>query len=393
MKVVHVIVGLGVGGAELMLERLLLYSDQPARRHRVISLCGFDNAEARMQANRLRSAGIPVDALNLSGPWHIIGALARLTKMIRKECPDLVQTWMYHSDLIGGLAARLAGCHNIVWNLRTNALPRSAFPRRTRLMQRFCALMAYLIPKKIIAASHAALDSHVSIGYPKHRIIVIGNGFKIPDAEDLHAARPRLRKAWGLAPDDCAIGMVGRFDRLKGQENFIRAAGLMAGQYPRASFFIIGRQCETINVDLMKWVEEAGLRGRIQLLGERHDIADCLSAFDVFCLPSVLEGFPNALGEAMAAGRACVATSTGGSVELLAGHGLLVPAGDSPALADAMARLVGLSSGERETIGQAARHHIVETYGLAKIVRQYVDLYDTVTGLAARPASLSDGQE
>jgi len=156
---------------------------------------------------------------------------------------------------------------------------------------------------------------------------------------------------------------------------------------------MIGRQCDSFNADLMRWVEQAGLRGRIHLLGERHDVVDCMSAFDVFCLPSLLEGFPNALGEAMAAGRACVATSTGGSAELLAGHGLLVAADDSRALADAMARLVGLSYEERETMGRAARRHIIETYDLDKVLKQYDDLYASLAGIAPRPTSLTYGQE
>lgn len=391
MKIFHVIVGLGVGGAELMLERLLLNEDQSVRRHRVVSLRGLGDFSAQMQASRLRAAGITVDTLDLDSPWHIPRALAHLIQLIREERPDVVQTWMYHSDLIGGLAARLAGCSNIVWNLRTNALPSSAFPRRTQLLQRFCALMAHLIPRKIIAASRAGLESHVAIGYPRHRIVAIGNGFIMPNSEDLSASRLRVRRDWGLSPEDCAIGMVGRFDRQKGQENFIRAAGLVARQYPQARFFIIGRQCDSANSQLMQWVEEAGLSKSIHLLGERRNVSDYLSALDVFCMPSLIEGFPNALGEAMAAGRACIATSTGGSTELLAEYGLKVPPGNSAALAVAMGRLVELSAAEREIMGQEARQHIIATHGIDRISRQYFDLYDSLLTYCPPSTHITDG--
>jgi glycosyltransferase involved in cell wall biosynthesis len=367
-----------------MLLRLLSSDTNSFCEHRVISLTGLDEIGLRLQ-----SIGITVDAMGVSKPWHIPSAMIRLSCLIRRQRPDVVQTWMYHADLIGGLAARLAGCRNVVWNVRTNALPRSAFKLRTRLLQRLCAAVSYVIPRRIIVASRAGLNTHVAIGYSKHRMLTIGNGFAIPTQEGLEAARPRLREEWGLAHEVCAIGMVGRFDIQKGQDNFIRAAGLLARSHPAVHFIIIGRQCDPANALLSKWVQQAGLQGRIHLLGERYDVTDCLAALDVFCLPSLVEGFPNALGEAMAAGRACVTTAVGGAEELMNAHGIVVPAGNSTALANAMACLATMSPAERETLGQTARLRIVKTYGLDRVKHCYTQLYIEISGclswLPSRP--------
>jgi glycosyltransferase involved in cell wall biosynthesis len=172
--------------------------------------------------------------------------------------------------------------------------------------------------------------------------------------------------------------MVGRFDIQKGQENFIRAVGIIAEDYPNARFFVIGRHCDPANEHINKWVRESKLQGRVFLLGERHDVADCLAALDVFCLPSVVEGFPNALGEAMATGLACVTTDAGAAEELLDGHGLLVPVADAPALADAIERLVKMGPADRATLGQAARCHIVQKYGLDNVLAAYIKTYNNL---------------
>ncbi len=364
-----------------MLARLLDYDAGSLREHRVISLTGLHTVGPRIQ-----SSGIVVDALGIAKPWHIPTALIRLILLIRRERPDIVQTWMYHADLIGGVAARLAGCQNVVWNLRTDAFPRSAFKLQTRLLQRLCAVMGYLIPRRIIAASRAGLDSHVAIGYPRLQMLLIGNGFIVPEQKDLDAARLRIRLEWGLLPEDCAIGMVGRFDMQKGQENFIRAAAIVAKDHPKARFFIIGRNCDSENARMREWVQETGLQDRISLLGERNDIADCLGALDVFCLPSLVEGFPNALGEAMAAGLTCVTTAAGAAEELLDGHGPVVPVADSSALAHAISRLAGMTPAQRRVQGQGARCHIIRKYSLDKIVALYIQLYQLLLASRARPS-------
>lgn len=387
MKVLHIIVGLNVGGAELMLERLIHLDADSDRQHKVISISGIGTVGKRMQA-----AGVLVDALDANRPSQIPGAVLQMRRIIQNYGPDVVQTWMYHADLIGGLAARLAGNQTIVWNVRTNANPRSAFPVKTRLLQRLCALMGHLIPKRIIAASEAGLDSHAAIGYPRGRMLAIGNGFAIPAQKDLDAARPRIRKEWNLASDACAIGMVGRFYAPKGHENFVRAAGMIAESLPRARFVIIGRDCDMGNQVLASWIAEAGLQDRILLLGERSDIPDCLAALDVFCLPSLIEGFPNALGEAMAAGKACVTTSAGAAAELLAGHGILVPVGDSGALAQGIADLASMPLPEREAMGHAARQHIATTRGMTQVLTRYIQLYTSLTGGTAVPSRSIDGQ-
>lgn len=373
MKVLHVIVGLGVGGAELMLERLVRFDAGGPRKHQVVSLTGLQTVGQRMLAD-----GISVRALGVTRPWHVPCAFIRLYRLIHREKPDVVQTWMYHADLMGGLAARLAGCRNVVWNLRTNALPRSAFPLRTRLLQRVCAVVARIVPTRIIAASFGGLSSHEAIGYPAARMLTIANGFAVPAQDQLDAARLRLRQQWGLGPDECAIGMVGRFDAQKGHEYFVRAIGAVVGALPQTTFFLFGRGCDDKNQVLQGWIDDAGVRSCVRLMGERRDISDCLAALDVFCLPSLVEGFPNALGEAMAAGNACVSTRAGGAAELLAGHGLLVPIADAVALADALTKLARAPAAERAALGQAARRHVAGSFKMERTLFQYSGLYETL---------------
>lgn len=373
MRVLHIIIDLDVGGAELMLERLLHADSSSARQHRIISIKSCGSVGRRMQ-----SAGFEIETLGADTMWQVPAAVISLRKKIRDYQPDVIQTWMYHSDLIGGLTALLAGYRCIVWGVRTNASPRSAFGLKARLLQRVCAILAHHVPKKIIVVSRAARSSHAAIGYPDERMEVIGNGVVIPSDEDLVSGRSSLRATWGFGENDQVVGMMARFDKQKGHKLFLKAVSAIASEFPNAKFVMIGRNCDTTNLELQRWIDECGMRQKILLLGERRDPFDCLAAMDIFCLPSIVEGFPNVLAEAMASGVACVASDVGAVSELLAGRGAIVPPGSELALQEAISEYLSIPSSELKEIGRVGRRHMQDNFAMTAVVGDYVRVYHSV---------------
>lgn len=372
MKIVHVISGLNIGGAELMLERMVT-SERWAHNgdeHLVISLTSLGPV-----GERLRAAGVPVEAIRLGGFIGSLRGLLRLRSLIAEAAPSIVQTWMYHANLMGGLAAKMAGQHGVVWNLRTAATSDARYSWSTRAVRKLCAWISHWLPVRIIAASTEVQESHLALGYASERMVVVGNGFRLPADERLQKARPAVRAGWGLDKDDLLIGMVARFDPLKGHRIFVEAAANLVHTVPKARFAIVGRDCTNENTELCRWIDALGLRERFLLCGQRSDVSECLAAFDIACLPSLVEGFPNALGEAMAAGKACVATDVGGAIDLLADSGIIVPKGDPDALAAGLRKLAELGPEGRAAIGQTARQRIANEFGLDKCLERYEDLY------------------
>lgn len=340
--------------------------------HVVISLTTLGAVGARLQAQ-----GVKVQVLNLGGTWDVLTKLAGLTKIIRQTRPDIVQTWMYHADLLGGLAARMAGIKNVIWGIRTTDVFAGG-SRATGGVRWLCARLSRWIPHKIVCAAEASRRVHVALGYRADRMTVVPNGFDLPRLQATPEQVAGLRAACGFSADTLVVGTLGRFHAVKDPHNFVRAAGLLAREYPKAQFLMVGRDCNAANAQLMGWIKDIGCTDRFVLLGERSDAPVCLAAMDVFCLSSRTEGFPNVVGEAMAMRKACVVTDVGDAAYLLGECGVVVPKEDSAALAEGMSKLVGLSVVNRKFLGVQAHARIATEFTMDRTRERFEAVYANV---------------
>lgn len=319
MKIAHIITGLDIGGAELMLKRLVLNNTNNSRfEHIVISLTNYG-----ILGPQLKNKGIKVYSLGLSSPMKAPLAFIKLRKILIEIKPDVVQTWMYHADFIGGLAARSVGIDNIVWGVRTTDISKGA-SKLTKQLSKVCAKLSYVLPKSIIFAAHASKAYHISIGYDESKSYVIPNGYDIQELYPPQGARFKIRKEFNLSEDDIVIGSVGRFNTVKNQKLFVEIAARLVTEKPNLKFMLVGRDNIEQNEKLMEWIKEYELLNNFRLLGERADIPSCLEAMDIFCLHSKTEGFPNVLIEALAVGLPCVANDVGDVNYILKNYGYCI---------------------------------------------------------------------
>lgn len=371
-RVLHIIVGLEVGGAELMLARLVTESSRHSRGycHAIVSL-----TQAGPLGEGLRAAGIEVHALGMHSYASLPLALWRLQALIRRQRPDIVQTWMYHADLLGGLAARLAGVRTVIWGIRTTEFSAGGVARVTQWVRWLCARLSRWLPQRIVCAAEASRRLHVALGYDAARMVVVSNGFDPLVLSTTPEQVQAVRSSCGWGADTLVLGAVGRFNPDKDFRNFVRAAGLLAPRFPALRFLLVGRGCDAANEDLRDWIAQAGCPDRFALLGRRADMPACLAAMDVFCLSSRTEGFPNVLGEAMAMGRPCVATDVGDAALLLDDCGIVVPREDAVALAEGVARLLASSAAERLALGERARQRIEAEFTMARARERFEAVY------------------
>lgn len=374
MNVVHVIVGLNVGGAELMLSRLILtqQAHQFGVSHKIISLTSVGVVGAQLQAE-----GVSVTSLGMRSALQVPLACFRLVGLLRRMQPDVVQTWMYHADLLGGLAALLAGCRHVIWGIRTTDIGKGG-SRATALVRWLCSRLSCWVPRRIVCAAYASRRLHAAIGYSGDRMVVIPNGFDLASLKARAADVAALRHTCGLGADVFVVGTLGRFNAVKDQHNFVRAAGVLAQQYPAVRFLLVGRGCDAANGVLSAWIAATGFPQRFVLLGERQDAPVCLAAMDVFALPSRTEGFPNVLAEAMAMGLPCVSTDVGDAAVVLGDCGEVVPPEDAQALAAGLSRLLDMPAEQRAALGVAGRKRIESEFSMAVCAERFVAIYEDV---------------
>lgn len=374
MRVVHVITGLEQGGAETMLEKLVLTGRRvnPEIEQRVVNL-----GRPGVVGRRLESAGVAVESLAMDFSLRLPGKLRALSAALRSSPGEtVVQTWLWHADLIGGLCARAAGNRRVLWNLR-NSMPRHAVTKRTsRTVARLCGWVSRWVPSKIVCNSVAALEAHVAAGYRREKCLVIPNGFDLRLFARSESARNEVRASWGVKPSDVLVGMVARVDPFKDHATFIRAAARLPE--PEVRFALIGEGV-TRDAHIQALLAETQAASRFILEERRGDVPRVMSALDVSCLASWSEGFPNVLGEAMACATPAVATDVGDVRDILGDDRLVASPGDPESLARCIRYLLALSAEERQALALCQRHRIETRFDIEKIWNRYRELYLAVS--------------
>lgn len=373
LKIVHLITGLNTGGAEMMLLKILERIDRQRFLPHVISLTTLGEIGLRIQAQGITVAAMGIQQGRVPSPI----AFARLVRLLKRLRPDVVHTWMYHADLLGGLAARMAGVPAVGWTIRNSNLSPDSSKLLTIAVARACALASRWVPDRILCCSEVARQIHVDFGYAADRMVVVPNGFDLSRFKPDDAARADVRSELGVSPDTMIVGLIGRFDPQKNHLGFVEAAGLLHQKMPDVHFLLAGKEINENNNELMRAVRNAGIGGVIHLLGLRSDIPRLMAALDILTSSSSYgEAFPNVLGEAMACGVPCVVTDVGDSAYIVGDTGRVVAPGDMQGLVAAMGELLALPLHERSAMGARARARVAENFEIGNVVRQYEAFYN-----------------
>ncbi|MCS6777278.1 MAG: glycosyltransferase [Chloroherpetonaceae bacterium] len=371
-EVCHIITGTDTGGAEAMLYKLLSAVDQRRFRMQVISLMPVGAV-----GQQIAALGVPVRSLQIARGRFSPGALGRLTRWLAEMRPDVVQTWMYHADLLGGVAARLARCRRVFWNIRNGTFDPRTSKRTTMLVARACARLSRRVPDRILCCSEVARQAHEALGYAPERFCVVPNGFDLRLFQPSTQFYREVREELQIGSDALLVGLIARFDPQKDHHTFVQAAYRLRQRHIPAHFLLCGNGIDRGNTRLAHWIQEAGLEGCCHLLGRRQDVPRLTAALDVAASSSAYgEAFANVLGEAMACGVPCVATDVGDARMIIADTGRIVPPRDPEALASALAEILQMPPDQRCELGRRARRRVEAEFSLPAIVARYEQLYE-----------------
>jgi len=361
--VMFLITGLAYGGAETQLVNLAISLKKRGWEVRVVSML-----PPQAFTEELKEAGIPLSTLNMRRGVADPRAVFGLVKMLREWRPQILTSFMFHANLLGRIAGRLAGVPIVVSSIRNENF---GGPRRDRMLR-----MTDWMGQISTTNSNLAADKLVKRGVvPRERIHVIPNGLVLDKFTVKNSSRTEFRQQLGITERDFLWLAVGRLEEQKDYSNLLQAFKIIIQDGHEAQLRVAGQG--PLLENLQRQSINLGISGRVVFLGLRRDIPLLLDAADGFVLSSAWEGLPNVVMEAMAAAKPVVATSVGGVPELVQEgvNGYIVPPGDSEALAVAMVKMMALPEADRWAMGRAGRAHIEANYSLERVVDQWEELY------------------
>tara|TARA_B100000131_G_C18123819_1_gene613929 strand:+ start:2648 stop:3805 length:1158 start_codon:yes stop_codon:yes gene_type:complete len=374
MKILHIISGLKGGGAENILYRLCQHDKE--HRHVIISLT--DSQDDGMLPNK---EYVSVHKLNFSNRKINLFELFKLYKHIKQIKPDVVQTWMIHADMIGGIVARLAGVNNIFWSVHYTNLVKGKSKRLTILLTKINAFLSYFIPKKIIYCAEKSREVQESLGFKKTKGVVVQNGYDVESFIQNTSLGSKFRNELDIHPEAFVIGHVGSYHPLKDQANLVKALTLLDQRGFNFYAVFAGANLDNNNDSLVSLIKHKGLSNRVHLLGRRNDIPSIMNGIDLFILSSESEAFPNVLNEAMACGTPCVSTDVGDASLILGDTGWIVPSKDSESLYSSVIKAAQEKESNHRSWLQrsiACRQRIVQKFSLEKMVKKYKEVWMNV---------------
>lgn len=372
MKIVFITTTLTTGGAEMMLLKLLQHLDRGRFEPIVFSLRGRGEIGPHIEA-----LGIPVLALGMNPGLPNPFKFLTFVNHLRRINPGVVQTWMYHADLLGGVAARLTGCKQVIWGLRNSNLDAQLTKRSTLWVVKACAAVSSWLPARILACSRRTVEIHSALGYRADKMQVIPNGFDLDRFKPDASARTLVRNELGLAIETPLVGLMARYDAQKNHLGFIEAAALIHQQLPAVHFVLAGGGIEVGNAALKAAIQAHGIAPVLHLLGRRDDMPRLMAALDVLVSSSSYgEAFPNVLGEAMACGVPCVVTDVGDSSEIVGDTGRVVRSGDMAGLARHIVDVLRLPAGQKTLLNKQARIRVEKNYEIGRIAKLYGAFYE-----------------
>ena len=371
IKITHIINSLYPGGAEVMLHNIFSKYDEKKYSVNVISLISDGPLK-----NDIEKKGVSVFESNIKPDRLNIFSFLKLIYYIRKNKPDIIQTWLYHSNIIGGVAGKLCGVKKIIWSIHASHLDTEFTKYTTRLIIKIGALVSNIIPNNIVYVSKVSFLLHKLLGYKCKINTVIPNGVDLEKFKPDTLARINIRNELKIPEDTFLIGIAGRYDPMKDHRNFLLAASKLSKVEPSAAYIMCGTSITKSNQELYDYIEELGLSDKVYLLGYREDMNKIYTALDVIAVTSRYgEAFPMVICESMACGTPCVVTNVGDSSYIVDKTGFTVEKENSDALVEAFLKISNKNKIEKQKLSSSCRERISSLFSLQSIVSAYEKNY------------------
>jgi glycosyltransferase involved in cell wall biosynthesis len=371
IRLALVITELEPGGAERCLVELATRIDRTRFAPVVYSLGPAPPQERHSLLDRLKESQIPVHFLDLRSAWEYFRGARHLAAMLREQRPEIVQTFLFHANVLGTRAARAAGVKHLVTNIRV------ADPRRWRSnLEQWTTSNA----DRIVCVSQGVKEFCQRSGFAAEKLVVIPNGIEVERWSSAAAADLR---ALGVPPGRRVFAFVGRLDKQKGLDRFFAELPRVFQQLHQHDFLVVGDG--KLRSALENLAAQFGVADRVHFAGWQQNIPGVLAASDLLVLPSRWEGMPNVVLEAMAAGRPLVTTQAEGVLELL-GNAAEAQSAEVDDWVGLRKKLIDILANPQKAKDLATRNQAraIDSFPLHSMIGHYERLYSQLLNHAGK---------
>lgn len=367
MKILHIISGLGNGGAENTLYKIC--KNDINNNHVVISITNRGK-----YYYLLRKLGVKVYCFNFK--FYSFYKFLNLIKLIKFTKPDILQTWLITGDFLGGIAGKLAGVENIIWNIHFSKLKSDTTKIRNIMIIKLLSKLSYIIPKSIIVVSKDGIKNCKRLGYCKKKLIFIPNGYELSVFKNIKRYQLLFKKKFKIKKNTPIIGSVSRYDPIKDHTTLLNALSILRVNHVNFFCVLAGMNLNNNNMILTNQLRELNLYNNVRLLGSKKNIPKFMNGIDLHVLSSKSEAFPNVIVEAMACETPCIATNVGDCSFIIGKTGWIVPPQNPNDLAKAINNAIKkIGSKKWKKRKSQARLRIKQNFDISKMINSFNNLW------------------
>ena len=376
MKIIHIVNSLKKGGAEGNLYRLCKFHKKKYKNNidiTIITLIDYGFYEAEL--NKL---GINIFSLKVNNQnkfFDFVKKILKLRKFIRNQNPDIIQSWMYHSNFITLFIQKIF-YNRLFWNIRHSELNTKISKKMTILLSLICGIFSKFIPKKIIYCSEKSIDFHEkSHFYCKSKNTLIYNGCSDKIYFPLKYLRSNFRKRNKIKKSDIIIGYAGRYARQKNINSMISAFSQITKKYNNIYLYMVGRDISIQNKELNKLINSLKINNKIFFLNEQKNLLKFYNGIDFLMLVSHSESFPNVIAESMLCSTPVLSSNAGCSKKIINSYGFVMNNNDSQSILKNLKKIINFflyKKKEWQFLKKNSRLQIKNNFSIENMANKYL---------------------
>lgn len=375
MKVLHIINSLKKGGAEGNLFRLCIsHKKKYKNKIEIIIITLLSNG---YYEQHLLREGIKVFSLNLDKKdklLNLIRKINNLKKYVNKINPDIIQTWMYHSNFLS-LFVNKKFRNRIYWNIRHSELNLKISKKTTILVSIICGLFSKIVPKKIIYCSEKSIKFHEnSYFYSKNKSSLVNNGYSHKSYYSSTKLRLKFRTKYKIKKSYFILGYAGRYSKQKNIESLIISFSKLIKEYDNVYLYMAGKDINSSNKKLFNIINNYKIQEKVIFLDEQKNLLEFYNGIDLLTLTSHSESFPNVVAESMLCATPVISSDAGCAKKIIYNYGFFIKKNNINSIYEGLKKTIKNFSNKKkwQFLKKNSQVHIRKNFSVESMADNYL---------------------